>query len=269
MPKVIKEINKYMSLEFAFIRFTLIELMQYKINFFIRSIYELMETATTLLYFCIVLGKVGNIAGWSIGQLVFITIYAFLIDSLCTLLFIGGMSSIPPQIEEGKFDLMLLKPINTQYYIFFHRPNPAQIFNTIIGIVGLIFTTVYYHISQDIYSVFLFVVSTLSSMVIMYCVLSIIIHLSFWFIRIGNLWSIVFTFHMAATRPAAIYNKGMKIFMTLIIPSIVVLNVPVEIISNNKDNLLCYISLPVALVFLILNHVVSQAGLKRYTSAGS
>ncbi len=259
---------RYLDIEFAFIKFNIIQRMQYKVNFFLSTIYELAETLLNILYFILVLARTQEIAGWGEGELVFATIYAFLIDSMCTCFFIEALTEVPSMIENGKLDLMITKPISKTYLLAFSKPNVAQFINIMIGFIGLGVTSIIYNFQVNVMSLLCFCGSVILSVILMYFVLSIVIYLAFWIIKVGNFWLIVFTFHMAGTRPAGIYPKVLKVFMSLIIPSLVVLNIPTEILSKNQSYLLLKYMFPITVLFYLIYKIVVRLGFRHYTSAG-
>ncbi|MBO2942626.1 ABC-2 family transporter protein [Paenibacillus sp. F411] len=261
--------RKIAKLEWSFLKFNLIQSLEYRFNFVLGTIYELIETLTTLLYFYVIISQVHSIAGWGMKETAFVTSFAYFIDAVCTFLFVNGLAAMPSMIENGKLDFLLLRPTNKQFLLSFCSPNTTQILNLVVSTILMIGTLVYFDVAVSFIQVLVFFISAIFSVILMYSILSIITSSSFWFIRIGGLWSIVFTFHMAATRPGQIYSKGLRIIMTLIIPGLVVLNVPVNILFSGDIHLLYTQTLPITVGFLVLSVLVFKKGLEKYTSAGS
>ena len=260
--------KKYLSIEFSYIKFSIINLMEYRSNFLFRAGYELIGLIITMLYFFVVFSKITELAGWTVDQVAFTIIYAFLIDSIFTMFFVESISSIPSYIVSGSLDMIMIKPVNKQFMLTCTRPCMPQIFNILLSSLLMVYIAVRYDLNIGIISIAGFILCTIASIVIIYSVFSVVVFLSFWFIRIGSLSNIIYMFHIAGSRPGDIYAKGFKFILTFIIPFLIIINVPVEVIYNGNLMLFFKYSLPISIVFFLLSTLLLKIGLKKYTSAG-
>lgn len=258
-------IFKLFKLELLFMKYNLKAMLQYKTSYFLSIIYELLEGATSLVYYYFIFGKIDNLAGWTQVQLLLLTVYGYFINTVCVMFFIG-MVSIPDYIRSGTLDLLLLKPVNKRFLLTFRRPNTVQIINVGISIIVFICYFVFNKTKLEVILIFIF--ASILSITIMYSIFCTFVSLSFWFIKIGSAWTIIEDMNLMATKPDKIYPKGLRLIMTFFIPSLAIVNMPIKYLVEHDLRLIFLQLFPLTIFFILLSKSVFKLGLKKYSSAG-
>ena len=111
-------------------------------------------------------------------------------------------------------------------------------------------------------------VSIILSVVLMYLVVSTFVYFSFWTVKVGNAWELIEKFNSVSNKPGIIYPKIFRFFLVFIIPSIVIINFPVEVLTFHNYSLLITRTIPITIVFFIINKLVFKFGLRHYSGAG-
>ena len=258
-------IKRYLKLEILFLKMNIVAVSKYGISYFLSILYELMNGLMNIVYFYVMFGTVHDIAGWERNDIFLLVILAYFIDAVCVMLFIGT-SSIPDYISTGTLDILLTKPLNHQFLLSFRRPNSVQIIN--VAIAAVCMGVEVYRKNGGLVSVLFFIFSVLFSIILMYLTMSSIIFLSFWVVRVGSVWEVVEKLNSASSKPGDIYPKAFRIAMTFFLPSLVIVNYPVEILRMQKFGLLMTHTIPITIGMLIVNQFVFRTGLKHYEGAG-
>ena len=252
-----------MRLEYLFIKQNFLIMIQFRVNYFLSILYEFTELCITLLCYGVMFNYVESIAGWTQKQISFLAVYAYFVDVTCTMLFIG-MVSIPDYIRSGTLDLFLLKPVEKQFFLTFRRPNSVQL----IGFVGCVLYFVYYISSNKVplVNTIVFTISAFCSLCCMYSVMLIIVSLSFWVVKIGDMWTLIYTFNSMGSKPIGIYPRVIRMILLSIIPSAIIINIPVMSLHSLEREFIWLESI-VTLMFIFISRWIFKRGLARYESA--
>lgn len=262
---IFSQIGRYVNLEWLFLKMNIIATSKYGISYFLSILYELMNGLMNILYFYIMFGSISMIGAWKREDIFLLVIIGYFIDVVCVMLFIGS-SSIPEYISTGTLDVLLTKPINHQFLLCFRRPNSVQIINVLLAL--LLMTKLVFEKEPNFISVVLFGVSIILSVVLMYLVVSTFVYFSFWTVKVGNAWELIEKFNSVSNKPGIIYPKIFRFFLVFIIPSIVIINFPVEVLTFHNYSLLITRTIPITIVFFIINKLVFKFGLRHYSGAG-
>ena len=258
-------VKRYLKLEILFLKMNLVAVSKYGASYFLSILYELMNGLMNIVYFYVMFGAIHDIAGWERNDIFLLVILAYFIDAVCVMLFIGT-SSIPDYISTGTLDILLTKPVNHQFLLSFRRPNSVQIIN--VAIAAACMGVEVYRKNGGPVSVLLFAVSVLFSIILMYLTMSSIIFLSLRFVRTGNVWEVVEKLNSASSKPGDIYPGAFRIVMTFFLPSLIIVNYPVEILRMQNYGLLLTHTVPVTIGMFLINQIVFKTGLKYYEGAG-
>lgn len=256
---------QYFKFEYYFLKMNITAISKYGISYFLSILYELMDGCMKLVYFVVMFGTIDKIVGWERDDVFLLIIISYFIDCVCVMFFIGT-SSIPDYISTGVLDILLTKPINHQFLLCFRRPNAVQIVNVVIATGAMIYEVV--KKNAGFMSVVLFGLSIALSVLLMYLVMSSMVFLSFWVVRVGNIWTLVEKLNSISSKPAAIYPKTFQLLLTFAVPSIIMINYPVEILRFDHWSFLFQRTIPVVIIFFVINRLVFKAGIKHYAGAG-
>lgn len=259
------KIGRYIKLEWLFLKMNVIATSKYGVSYFLSIFYELMNGFMNIIYFYIMFGSINMIGLWKREDIFLLVIIGYFIDAICVMLFIGA-SSIPEYISTGTLDVLLTKPINHQFLLCFRRPNSVQIINVLLALV-LMFKYII-DAKADIISIFLFWISIIISAILMYLLVSTFVYFSFWTVKVGNAWELIEKFNSASNKPGIIYPKLFRLFLTFVIPSIVIINFPVEVLNFHNYMLLLTRTIPITIAFFIINRIVFEVGIHHYSGAG-
>lgn len=226
----------------------------------------LVQVAAGVLLFEAIYGRVQSIAGWSRAEaLALVGTLAILLELERALL--RGMHHLPGAVEEGDLELFLTRPVPTPLLLAFHRVNLRALWRLPLGIGVLAYAI---SLSPGIpgWRFPLYVLSLALSLGIYGLMVFCLVCLSFWLIRMQNLFWLVYDLSEFARYPAGVYRGAVRILLTTVLPLVVLANFPVMSLFGRGGPELLLHQLLVLAGFLALGRGLWRAGLNRYQGAG-
>src|SRR3989344_6765785 len=109
--------RKYISLFFKFISLSWMREMEYRSNFITWMIIDFTWSAMDLLFMLVLINFTQVLGSWSKGQmLVVLGFFRIMVIPVWGWLF-QSFSLIPKYISEGMLDMILTKPIDSQFMV--------------------------------------------------------------------------------------------------------------------------------------------------------
>lgn len=264
--KYIPAFRRYLNVIFKIAIYSLLGSFEYRTQTVTRIVRIIVEVFLTLLFINAFFDKTATIDGWNknsviltvgIFNVLFATIYFFISENLY---------SLGDDVRNGDIDGILIKPLDSQFFISCRRMHTQNIFRIIAGslVVGFALTSLHLKISPLNFC--WFVLDFLSGIVIGYSLLCAIGTIGFWTFS-SSLYDLVNTTVSIARYPTDIFPKNVVGVFT-IIPLIFLATVPAKALNGQVD--LLSIAAPfVACFALWSSRKFLLFALRTYTSASS
>lgn len=243
--------------------------MTHRENFWTWVVIHTVSLASLVVFFKIVFAATTNINGWTEFQSLLVLGVGTLIGGLGSLTFFSFMYQFGREIQNGDFDLKLTKPIDIQYLSAFSYIDIEDFIvvpNSILLITYALWKLNPSHLFLNIIG---FLVMLLSSLVILFSLLTLVQSLAFKLIKVDSIsnfyWSIVNT----AKYPAKAIRNVSIIASTLLIPVAIISSVPAEILFGRWEPTWIIGSICSAVALFILSRLVFMSSLRHYSSASS
>jgi len=129
--------RRYAGLFAALWRNSVVREMQFKVNFLLWIVVELLWFALQLTFMAVLYSHTDSIADWTKWQVVLLIGCAHFVQQLFTALFLTNITEISELIRTGKLDFMLLLPVNTRFLISFRKVDLGAFVNatTAVGVI--------------------------------------------------------------------------------------------------------------------------------------
>ena len=105
----------------------LMQQMEYKADFIMRSTFELAIVFSNYILYVVIYNNVDTLCGWTKDQAILLTMVSALLDCVITFFFVGGLYKLPEMINTGSLDFLLLKPVNKRMYISLSEVTVSQV----------------------------------------------------------------------------------------------------------------------------------------------
>lgn len=230
----------------------------------------ILSLLITIFFLEIIFSKVPLIYGWNKSEVFFLMgIFHFLVSGLFFIFFQKCIDFIPYYIHQGELDILLTKPINSQFYLSFRHMRLYELSGLLSGITLIIYSINLLSLSPSLFQWLLLFISIILGLVILYCIYFVLATLGFWIPRMGSLPEIFYTLTSPLQIPIDMLGKELALILTYVIPLGFIITVPVKIFLGKSVLELFFVMVGVSLVLLFLSSVFWNFALKHYTSASS
>ena len=268
MGPIAKRLRYYLGLLALFARYSLMEQMEYRINFIAGIAVECGYMLIKLMYAVLILNAGADINGLSANEML-MCIGTYI---LVTGVYMGvypNFWALPLSVRDGSLDMLLTKPVNTQFLVTlrkldFGMPLP----DVACGAALIAWGWQREGLAVTLTNVAGFAALCLAGLFLTYCLFLIPELLSFWFVA-GNgmqaLSSAVFDFN---NTPMNLYPHWVRRLGVFVLPVFVITNFPTLFAAGKLPPALTAWGLAVPALAFGVQRLVWRRALRRYTSAG-
>jgi ABC-2 type transport system permease protein len=180
---------------------------------------------------------------------------------------VPNLNRIVKHVQEGTLDFILLKPINSQFWLSTYTLSPWGIPDLGFGLALMGYAGSQLHLGLIDYLRGLF--PLIMGFVSLYSFWFILGATSIWFVKIYNVTEVLRGLIEAGRFPITAYPVAYRIFFTFIIPVVFLTTVPAEAILNRVEWLELLGSGFLAAGFFYASSCFWRFALRFYTSASS
>jgi ABC-2 type transport system permease protein len=247
---------------------SLISDLEYRANFFSRILTDVFWYVAQVLTFEVLYLHTKKIGDWHLKEMRVFLGLLFVIDA-CYMIFIHeNLDNINQKVSKGELDMLLSKPINSQFMVSFQKANTAIFGNFILGASWLIYALVgldHFHYFKLLWLIVLIPcsLSVIYTMRFIFCATAVI------FTKSESLQFLWWNFYRLGMRPDSMYSKWLKIILLTIVPVGVIVSVPARIILDPPNVFYMIYPFILAPILIWFSTIFWKFSLKYYSSASS
>ncbi len=247
-----------------FIKTGFLARMTYRFDFFVSVIAFFLYPLTGPLFVGVIYYAGGKFQGWDIYQVIFLQGVLTLIKGFSFMLFFGISWLTELRVREGRFDLFLVRPVNTLWLLTMEAFDEEDAGQFIAGITLIIFALNYVEIQG---SWILFAILSIFGLLFIFSLALLRSAAAIILIRVYRLHEITDMIYVFAGYPKSIYSKNLSILFSTIVPLFVIANYPASaLLGFTTDGM--YVALISVIIFLTCSLAIWNLALKHHTSAG-
>lgn len=265
---MIHTIKKYLSLYAAMFKASFIADLEYRANFFSRILTDIFWYAAQILTFEVLYQHTDRIGDWDVHQMRVFLGLLFVIDAFYMIIIHENLENISEKVRKGDLDLLLAKPVNSQFMLTLQKANTAIFGNLLIGSGWLIYAIS--GLPDFNYARLLWLIILIPcSLVVVYSMRFLFSATAVIFTRSENLQFLWWQVYRLGMRPDSMYNPYIKYVLLTILPVGVIISIPARALLNPPE--LNYLLWPLVLVPILIygTHRFWNFALKFYSSASS
>ncbi len=243
--------------------------LEYKANFVIELIATVANLAGSLFVLSLFYGRSHSLGGWSWeAALVVLGVYT-LLEGVTSTLLQPNLSTIVAHVRTGSLDFVLLKPIDSQFWLSARTFSPWGLPGIVLGAGLIVFAAIKAGASPDPATLALAALMLLASLLILYSLWFVLAASSIWFVKIWNATEVLRSVLVAGRFPVSAFPGGLRAFFTFVVPVAFLTTVPAEAILGRATGTWLLASVGVAIVALLVSRWFWGFALRFYTSASS
>ena len=261
---------RYASIYSALWKNSVAREMSFKSNFILWIVVAMLWFALQLTFINVIYLHTDHIASWTKWQVIMLIGASHFIQFVFEALFLINCTNLSELIRTGKFDFLLLLPLNTRFVISLRQVDLGGFVNAASAVVVMVFAAHKIGYTPTLAQMFGFFALCVCGIIIHYSLMFLLATISFWTVRAqGVVWGYYNMFQIARM-PDEAFRGIFKGVFTFIIPMLLVTNVPVRLLANKLAS-------PHQMILLVAMSVVCflisewgwRVSIKRYTSASS
>jgi ABC-2 type transport system permease protein len=271
--KPIQVLARHLRLYLALARYGLARELAFRGNFLVKLAVEVIWLFILLAFYRTIFTKTSNVASWSESEYLFFVGCYFALGGVIEALFLVNCNEFAELVRTGDLDFYLLKPIDEQFLVTCRDIDWSSVANILMG--GIIMAIALHGLGWefDFWRVGGFVILFGCGIAITYSCLVLLTALSVWFKRNQSLYEVWWLFSSLMRYPREIFTgpwaSPMGVFFTFIVPILLVVNVPANVLVRAFDPILVAFTLVASVLLLISSRWFFRYALRRYRSASS
>lgn len=239
---------------------------QYRFSYFFRVFRIFFDFTLSYLIINIIFSQTSAIGGWTKPEIFLIYAIYQIVNSIVSFFCADSLDELDRDIRRGNLDLILVKPVDSQFAISFRTIFPSNIYRVIASLILMTYAFNLLHLHPSVLMYFWEIVTLISSCVIFYCFILFTSSTVFWTMR-GEVVDLVTTVFSITRYPLDIFgDKAVKIFTVL--PLIFLVTIPARILLGKPD-FLHYFSPLIAVTLVFASRRFWLFALRHYASASS
>ena len=261
--------KRYVSMLFAFFRASLVADMEYRANITAKVLTDFLWYFAQLLTFEVLYQHTSTLGGWHLNQLrVFMTLL-FVVDALYMIFFSENLEQIPYKVVKGEVDLLLAKPVDSQFMLSTMRMNTAYCVNIVLVTVAFFWSLSQLDGGIPWVRLPVLLVVIPAGVLVMYATRIIFAAASFFYGNTSQLTLLWYQLYRLGTRPEVLYPTWLRYVVLTILPMGFIASVPARLLVGEWSWWLPLGSLTVGILSLAFSRWYWQRALRSYASASS
>ena len=260
---------KHAVLLWSFFRASAISDLEYRLNIAVKVGTDIIWYAAQILIFEVLFRHTDSISGWTIESTRVFMGVLFVVDACWMVLFSENLDRLSEKIRRGDLDLLLVKPVNSQFMMSFQKANVAYVFNLFLSFSWLIWAL--WNLPQGVnwLRLPLLIVLVPCSLAIVYGIRFFFSASALIFTRAENINYLWYQIYRLGTRPDAIYPPWLRYAVLSVVPVGFLASVPARILIETPDPLLFAATFGIAAISIWISTMFWRYALTFYSSASS
>ncbi len=243
--------------------------LEYQVNMLIDLLAMVGSLAGSIFVLSVFFGQGRELGGWSWeAALVVQGIYTFL-DGVSSTWLRPNLGAIVTHVREGTLDFVLLKPIDSQFWVSLRIMAPAGLPEMGLGLVLIVWAASRAGASFSLGTVLVAVLMLCVGGVILYALWFVIAATSIWFVKTWNATEVLRAVLASGRFPVSAYPPALRLVFTLVLPVAFLTTVPAEVILGRAAMPMLALGLFLAVIFFVGSRAFWLFALRYYTSASS
>ena len=261
--------KKYLKVYKKFLHTSLASELEYKTNILIDLITAVLSLIGSIFLLSIFFQNNMSIGDWEFEQALIIQGIYTILNGITNTWFNPNLTEIVKHIREGTLDFVLLKPIDSQFFISLKKLNPSGFLEIMLGFFLLLYCIKINQINVNLSFLTLCLITIICSICILYSLWFFISTTTIWFVKTWNATEVLRSFLYIGRFPLSSFSFSLRIFFSVFIPIAFITTIPSEVFLGLSQLWKILLEIIIAIVFLFSSRKFWYFALKFYTSASS
>jgi ABC-2 type transport system permease protein len=256
-------------LTWLYLRLSVMNEMQYRVNFFIQLFQSLVALGTGLVVLALVFGHTSQLGGWSRSQLLAVMGVHILMGGVIRTTIQPNMTRLIEDVRQGTLDYALTKPEDGQMLVSVRDIRLWQGVDIIIGLIVLCVAVAQLEGGVGVLDALGFAAALILGAIMIYCFWLALTIGAFWVVRMDQIVELFEGVYQAGRWPVGIYPLWLKTGLTFLVPIAFAVTVPAEGITSRLNGRTLGFAAALAIGLFVATRMLWMRGLRRYSGASA
>lgn len=261
--------RRYVRLYIAFARNCFVRELEYRLSFVLRAFGSAAEGVLPVVFLAFVFRQVQAVAGWTVDQMLMLMGTYTLVEGALSTLFGANMAEISRYVNRGELDLVLTKPVSSQFYVSMRLVAWEALPRVILGVTVTAHAFRRLNTPATAETCLAYLVLLGSGLAIGYSLWLMSVVWVFWTERLSNAGFVFYTFLELGRLPIQAFRGVARMVLTFVLPMAFMTTVPTEALMGIFSFRRAAAGALLAVVFLAASSWAWRVGLRSYASASS
>jgi len=264
----VKTLRKYAGLYAAFFRASFISELEYRANFLTRILTDIIWYIAQIFAFEVIYSHTDRIGDWNLAQTRVFLGMLFVIDAIYMVVISENLDRFSEKIRKGDLDMMLAKPVSSQFLVSLQRSSTALLGSLLIA-VGWLGYSLYRLPDFSPWRLLWLIIMIPSALVVLYCSRFFMASIAVIVTKSESLQFMWYQIYKLGMRPDSIYVPWLKFILMTVLPVAIVASVPARTLLDPPDLVVFLWAPALAVILLTASHYYWRYCLQFYSSASS
>ncbi len=263
-----KTLVRYLKLYIHFVQNCITRELLFRTHFVMSFASRLILFLLFILFYQVIYENVVTLGGLPYDQgLLYLSVF-FLLDTIGFMFFIKNFSTFPEYISEGTLDVVLTKPVDSQFFVSMRYFSLISCFSVLPPLILFVRQLIVLDISITLANTLAFLLFFICAITIYYSLWFMTNLILFWVNRIDALHEFFVTLWRFMQFPPDIFQNSIRLFFIAVVPILFAVSVPFQALQKIFEPR-PIAALVIASIFsLLISRLLWKIGLRRYQSTG-
>jgi ABC-type uncharacterized transport system, permease component len=266
--KMLRTLKKYFSIYAAMFKASVISDLEYRVNFLTRIVSDIFWYVAQIATFEVLYLHTPKIGDWNVAQFRVFLGLIFVIDALYMIILHDNLENFTEKVRKGDLDLLLAKPVNSQFMISLQKASTAMAGNLLLGLGWLTYSLSQLPEFNPLRLLWLIILIP-CSLTVIYSMRFMVSSTATIFTRSENLQFMWYQLYKIGMRPDSMYFPWFKWIILTVLPVGVVASVPARALLDPPNYFILLWPLILSPILLYGTSRFWRYCLTHYSSASS
>ena len=252
-----------------FVALAVVREMQHRGHFAAMTVSSLLLLVLALVPVWLLFGFADRLAGWTQAEMIVLVGVYRLVDGLLVTQIGPNMTRLGSLIEHGDLDLVLTRPVSSQFYVTLRWLNPAEAVNILIGPAVIGIGLWQGGIVPSFGGIVAALILIACGIVLVSCAWSASVYSVFWLMSVEPVSMLFHDIWQAGKYPVTFFPPIVRAFFTVLVPTAFATTFPARALTGGISPWLLPAGIGLTVFALLLVRAYWRYALRFYASASS
>jgi len=262
-------VKRYLRLYGTMVRASLQREIEFRANFWAKIVQNIIWLGFFFLIVKVLYSQTTSIAGWNEGRMFLLVATVYMMSAVVAAVFGMSVVEIPTLVRMGTLDYVLVKPVDSQFWVSVRLFSFDQIGSILASVGLLIYGINTGNVGLTATNFIMYVCLSAAAIVLFYAFQLAMMTLGIWLVRVENLWVLGESVFQVARFPIDVFPRGLQVAFIYYVPLAFIATIPTRALWGDVSPTLFWLGLAWAAVGFLLSRAFWRFALRYYTSASS